>query len=39
MGVVVGYVIFFFNFKFLRLLLNVENLPKPFSPIYEAPSN
>jgi hypothetical protein len=32
MGVVVGYVIFF-NFKFLRFLLNVEILPKPFSPM------
>jgi hypothetical protein len=32
MGVVVGYVIFFY-FKFLRLLLNVENLCKPFSPM------
>ncbi len=38
MGVVVGYVIFI-NFKFLRLLINVENLLKPFGPIYEAPSN
>lgn len=32
MGIVVGYVIFF-NFKFLRFLLDVEILLKPFSPM------